>query len=226
MSFAATALITGGTSGLGYTAARHIAKQRPNWQILIASRDGLQSAHRLNIELKKTGNTPNVFYLPLDCSSKWAVRQFAQDYSNAGHPPIKALLLNAGVQIVSGVKYSADGYEMTMATNHVGQALLFYLLQPHLADDAHIIYTGSGLHKYRESRNGKSGGGPVYISAEKCAHPGQDKESNSNSAGQRRYALSKLVNALWMYALRDKVSVHEKGWTVAVFEPGEKGCRC
>lgn len=222
MSFAATALITGGTSGLGYSAARFIAQQRPNWRVLIASRDGLQSAHRLNSELKKTGNTPNVFYLPLDCSSKQAVRQFAQDYSNAGHPPIKALLLNAGVQIVSGVRYSVDGYEMTMATNHIGQALLFFLLQPHLADDAHIIYTGSGLHRYREGRKGKSEGGPVYVSAEECAHPKKHEQWESNAAGQRRYALSKLVNALWMYALRDKVSSQKKGWTVAVFEPGEE----
>ena len=169
----------------------------------------MQSAHRLNAELKRAGYKPNVFYLPLDCSSKQAIRQFAQDYSNAGHPPIKALLINAALQITRGVRYSVDGYELTMATNHIGQTLLFFLLQPHLADDARIIYTGSGLHRRA-----------VYTSAEECAHPKQHDQWDSTSAGQRRYALSKLVNTLWMYALRDKVSEQEKRWTVIAFGPG------
>lgn len=225
MTFTATALVTGGSSGLGYSTARYIALQRPNWRILIASRSGSDAADRLNKDLKRTDgrNTVNVFYLPLDCSSKEQVRQFAQIYSQAGHPPLKALLLNAGAQFAKGVHYSKDNYELTFATNHVGQALLFFLLQPYLADDAHIILTGSALHRYKESKNRGKGTGPIYKLAEACAHPKKYQGWDTSKAGGVRYALSKLVNALWLYSLRKRVREEKKDWKVALLEPG-KNC--
>lgn len=225
MGFTATALVTGGSSGLGYSTARYIALQRPDWRVLIASRSGLEAADRLNKDLKRVDGRKivNVFYLPLDCSSKQAVRQFAQKYAQAGHPPLKALLLNAGAQFAKGIHYSKDNYELTFATNHVGQALLFFLLQPHLADDAHIILTGSALHRYKEGKKaGDKGSGPIYISAEACAHPKEYKGWDTSKAGGQRYALSKLVNALWLFALRKRIRDEKKGWKVALLEPGEE----
>jgi len=221
MSFVASALITGGSSGLGYSTARFIAQQRPNWKVFIASRNGANAATKLNAELKKVDgrSTPNVFYLPLDCSSRQAVRQFAESYSSSSaNPPIKALVINAGIQVVSGVKYSIDGEELTFATNHTGQALLFFLLQKHLADDAHVIYTSSSLHN---SKKGSRMPGAKYVSAEKCAHPEKFDKWDTAVEGRRRYALSKVANVLWLYALRKKVKAAGKKWTVAAFEPGE-----
>lgn len=215
MSFKATALITGGTSGLGYSTARCIAQQRPNWRVLIASRNGAKAADKLNKELTKIDGrkTPNVFYQPLDCSSEGAVRAFVEEYKSSAHPPLQVVIFNAGVQIVSGLKYSNDGYEMTFATNHLGQALLFFLLQPYLADDARILYTGSGLHRSKED---------LYMSAEQCAHPKENVQAKYPKEGRKTYARSKLVNVLWLHALRDEAREQGKKWTVAGFEPGER----
>ncbi|UZJ53762.1 hypothetical protein CBS101457_003082 [Exobasidium rhododendri] len=215
MTFVASALITGASSGLGYSTARFLAQQRPNWKIIIASRNSSKAAASLNDQLRKFDgrSTPNVFSHNVDCSSRQSVRQFAEEYSSLAHPPIKALLLNAGLQIVSGVRYSTDGDELTFATNHTGQALLFFLLRAHLAYDAHIIYTSSSLH------NSKAGI-PKYSSAELCAHPQKYVGWDTPNEGRRRYAVSKLANVLWLYALRRRVQAAGKRWTVAAFEPG------
>ena len=138
-----TVLVTGGTLGLGYHAALQIAQQRPEYQIVVASRkDSDTSAAAIN---KATGRN-NAIYLPLDLSSLANVRKFAEDYSKKDYPPIRALLLNAGLQIISGISYTEDGFESTFGINHVGHALLFYLLRPQLAPDARIVITASGVH--------------------------------------------------------------------------------
>lgn len=217
-TFTSTALITGGTSGLGYATARYIAQQRPDWRIIIASRNGSNAADKLNNEMRRYDgrDKSNIIYLPLDCSCKQSVRRFAQQYAQADHPPLQVLIFNAGIQIVSDVKYSEDGYELTFATNHVGQALLLFLLQDHLKDDARILYTGSGLH-----RGGRNPSSPLYVTAEECAHPKEYPEWKSVKEGRRRYASSKLVNVLWLHALRDAVREQGRKWVVGGFEPGE-----
>jgi NAD(P)-dependent dehydrogenase (short-subunit alcohol dehydrogenase family) len=224
LAFTGTALITGGTSGLGYHAARFIAQERPDWQVLIASRgSGLNIANRINAQLKTSTQDrqrqANVFWLPLDLSCKQSVRRFASSYTSSDLPPLRALVLNAGIQVVSGVRYSVDGEELTYATNHTGHALLFALLQRHLTNDAHIISVSSGVHDPKR----KSGmTPPEYTSAEKCAHPDQFPGWDTPQQGRRRYALSKLVNVLWTYALRRRARLAGKGWKIAAMTPGER----
>ena len=138
-----TVLVTGGTLGLGYEAALQVAQQRPEYQVVVASRkDSETSATAIN----KTTGRNNAIWLPLDLASLANVRKFAEDFSKKGYPPIRALLLNAGLQITSGITYTEDGFESTFGINHVGHALLFYLLRPQLAPDARIVLTASGTH--------------------------------------------------------------------------------
>ena len=221
MFFVATALVTGGTSGLGYEAARFLAQEHPDWRVLLVSRKGADAATTLNAALKKVDGrtTPNVFFLSLDCSSLKAVRQFAQTYLSAAHPPLAALVLNAGVQVVNGVQFSPDDIELTFATNHVGQALLFFLLQGQLTPQAHIIYTSSGVH---DPKQGTGLPEPHYLSGDKCAHPDNAEELGSALEGRRRYALSKLVNVLWVYELRRRAQAAGKAWTIGALDPGEQ----
>ena len=141
--FTGTVLVTGGTLGLGYQAALQIAQQHPEHQVIVASRkDSDTSAAAIN---KATGRN-NAIFLPLDLSSLANVRSFVDKFSKQGYPPIKALLLNAGLQSATDVSYTTDGFEMTFGVNHVGHALLFYLLRPQLAADARIVITASGVH--------------------------------------------------------------------------------
>lgn len=206
-----TILITGGTAGLGYECALEIAQQCPQYQVLIASRSNKDNA-AVSIN-HKTGHS-NVEYLKLDLSSLSQVRSFAADYAKRDYPPIKALVLNAGLQILN-LGYTKDKIESTFAINHVGHASLFYLLSPYFAEDARILLVASGTHDPAQ----KSGlPDAIYNSAEELAQPTKETEKYS---GRQRYATSKLCNVMWTYALHRRLErTRGKKWTVNAFDPG------
>ena len=205
-----TILVTGGTLGLGYECALVVAQQCPQYQVLIASRSNKGNAA---VSINQTTGQSNVEYLKLDLSSLAQVRSFAADFAKKGYPPIKALVLNAGLQILE-LNYTEDKIESTFAVNHVGHALLFYLMSPHFAEDARIIITASGTHDPTQ----KTGLTAVYNSAEQLAQPTKETEKDS---GRTRYATSKLCNVIWTYALQRRLENSPgKKWTVNAFDPG------
>lgn len=213
-TFKNTIVITGGTTGLGYEAALSIARQRPEYQVVIASRsDKFLAATSIN----KLSGHDNVVYLPLDLSNLGNVRGFASDYTQRKFPPIKALLLNAGLQFPGGVEYSTDGIEKTFAINHLGHALLFYLLRPHLTSDARIVITSSGTHDPAQKTGIPH---PKYVNAEELARPTPESAKNE---GTQRYSTSKLCNVMWTLALHRRLSQGSRSgqkWTVTAFDPG------
>ena len=206
-----TVLVTGGTLGLGYECALDIAKQCPQYQVLIASRSNKDNAAVL---INQTTGHSNVGYLKLDLSSLAQIRCFASEYAKKGYPPIKALVLNAGLQILT-LGYTEDNIESTFAINHVGHALLFYLLGPYLAEEARIVLVSSGTHDSAQ-RTGHPDA--IYNSAEELAQPTKETEGFE---GRQRYATSKLCNVLWTYALKRRLDkAPAKKWTVNAFDPG------
>ena len=207
-----TVLVTGGTVGLGYQAALQIAQKHPELQVVVASRsDKESSAESIN---KSTGRK-NVMYLPLDLGNLKAVRSFASEYKKKNLPPIQALILNAGLQFPDGVVYSDDGMEKTFAINHVGHALLFYLLKDRLSPDARIVLTASGVHDPNQPHPGIPDA--IYRNAEELAHPTPE---TAKYDGRQRYATSKLANVMWTYALDRHIKQAGKQWTVTAMDPG------
>ena len=205
-----TILVTGGTSGLGYECALVTAQQCPHYQILIASRSNKTNAA---VSINDRTGQSNVEYLKLDLSSLAQIRSFAADYAKKGYPPIKALVLNAGLQILE-LNYTEDKIESTFAINHVGHALLFYLMSSHFAEEARIVIVSSGTHDPTQ----KTGLTAIYDSAEQLARPTKETEKYS---GRTRYASSKLCNVMWTYALQRRLQKSPgKKWTVNAFDPG------
>jgi len=207
-----TVLITGGTAGLGYGAALAIAQQRPDYRVVIASRSDPKCAAT---SINKTTGRQSVEYLPLDLSSLANVRSFVKTYESKNYPPLQALVLNAGLQFPNGLVFTDSGLEKTFAINHVGHALLFHLLRPHLADKARVVVTASGTHDPAQ----KSGFPDAdYITAEQLARP---DPKTAHKDGRQRYGTSKLVNIMWGYALNRRFArVPGKQWTVNSFDPG------
>lgn len=212
-TFSQTILITGGTSGLGYHCALQLAKEQPTSLLVIASRSDKDSTAAT---INKTLNQENVIYLPLDLSSTSNIRTFAAQWATKNYPPIQSLLLNAGLQILE-VSYTEDGIEKTFAINHIGHCLLFYLLRPHLTNNARILITASGTHDPRQKTGMPP---PIYTSAEVLAHPTSETAKYS---GRQRYATSKLCNVMWTYAVQrhiDATADPKKDWHVVAFDPG------
>ncbi|EXJ90132.1 hypothetical protein A1O3_03201 [Capronia epimyces CBS 606.96] len=205
-------LITGGTSGLGLCAATEIARLRPQHRIILASRkDPDRSAASIN----QTLGQDNVEFMPLDLGHLDNVRSFVKAWGEKNMPPISELLLNAGLQFPHGVTLTADGVEATFGINHVGHALLFYLLQPYLADEARIVITASGTHDPKQKTGLPDA---KYTSGEELAHP---SKATVNNLGRQRYATSKLCNVMWTYALHRRLTrLNNKKWTVVAMDPG------
>jgi NAD(P)-dependent dehydrogenase (short-subunit alcohol dehydrogenase family) len=107
--FERTILITGGSAGLGYYCAAQIARQRPAYQIIIASRTEPEktSAASINTEVGEE----RVLYMRLDLSNLKQIRTFVAEFEQKNFPPLAALVLNAGLQFPSDVTYTVDGFE-------------------------------------------------------------------------------------------------------------------
>ncbi|WP_072621469.1 protochlorophyllide reductase [Spirulina major] len=116
-----TAIITGASSGVGLYAAKALAKQE-GWHVVMACR---------NLEKAKAAaqsvGIPSDRYtiLPIDLADFQSVRAFVSNYRSLGRP-LTALVCNAAVYypLLDEPLRNADGYEISVATNHLGHFLL------------------------------------------------------------------------------------------------------
>jgi len=199
-----TIVMTGGTSGFGRLALSHL--QGPNRRIMVGAR---------------TVAAGEATVLPLDLSSLDSVRRFAGRVLRETDGPIDTLILNAGLHGTNPAARSADGYEPTFATNHLGHYLLLRLLMPRLADDARVIVTTSGTHDPAE-RTGFPP--PRHADARLLAYPEQDAGidlSSAVAAGRAFYAASKLANVLTVRKLARVAGEEGRAWTALAFCPGQ-----
>ena len=215
-----TVVITGGNGGLGYEAARTIAAASSDWHVVIASRDLERSTEAAGRLAASSGN-PNVQALTLDLGSLASVRRFAGDLAELSLPPLRALVGNAGLQIVSGMTHTVDGYETTFAVNHLGHFLLANLLLGRLRAPARIVFTASDTHDPAR-RTGMPV--PRWRDPHLLAKPDDDPEpdqGSSGTTGRRRYTTSKLCNVLCTYELARRIEQAGLGQvTVNAYNPG------
>lgn len=134
-------LITGANAGLGYAAAAGLARLGATLHLLVRNQErGEQARQRL---LETTAH-PHIHLHVADVSDLDSVRGFAADFLAAGHP-LDVLIHNAGV-LLPHRQTSAQGIELTWATNVIGPFLLTALLQPRLiaSAPARVIFVSSG----------------------------------------------------------------------------------
>lgn len=120
-----SAVITGATDGIGKEIARGLLRQGAT--VVIGARSaGKGEAARA--ELAKEPGGGNVEVLPLDVSSMTSVREFAAAVARA-HPALQLLVNNAGA-LFNERRQTAEGHELTFATNALGPYMLTHLLLP------------------------------------------------------------------------------------------------
>ncbi|EFJ48479.1 hypothetical protein VOLCADRAFT_81013 [Volvox carteri f. nagariensis] len=120
-----TAIITGASSGLGLNAAKALAATG-EWHVVMACRDFLKAE-----KAAKAIGMPAGSYsvLHLDLSSLESVRQFVANFKATGRR-LDALVCNAAVYLPTAKepRFTADGFELSVGTNHLGHFLLSNLL--------------------------------------------------------------------------------------------------
>jgi len=215
-----TVVITGGTQGLGYEAARSIAAAGDGWLVVVAGRDGEKVARAVG-RLRTEGGSPRVEGMVLDLASLRSVRSFAEAFAARDDlPPLRALVCNAGLQVVSGTRYTEDGFETTFGVNHLGHYLLVNLLVGQMASPARVVFVSSGTHDPKQ-RTGMPA--PHYPGAKALAWPGRNPGPGADGegagvVGRRRYTTSKLCNVYTTYELARRLS--GSGITSNAFDPG------
>jgi light-dependent protochlorophyllide reductase len=213
-----TALVTGGNSGIGFECARVLA--RAGWHVLLASRNRELSAAAVRRIAAESG-AEAVSEMGLDLGSLAAVRQFAADVAARGIP-LRALVCNAGVQVVGERRLSPDGFELTFAVNHLGHFLLTHLLLARLLANApaRIVIVASGVHD-PNLRTGMPK--PAVDDLDTLAVSGGGRRDDFN--GRLAYVNSKLCNVWFTYELARRiasagVASDAHPLTVNAYEPG------
>jgi len=117
-------LVTGATSGIGEVTARELARRGAHVILLARNR---QKAERTQQELKASTGNQQVDVVIADLSVMQQVRDVAAQLHDK-YPRLDVLVNNAGLMFGAERELSADGYEMTLATNHLGPFLLTSLL--------------------------------------------------------------------------------------------------
>jgi NAD(P)-dependent dehydrogenase (short-subunit alcohol dehydrogenase family) len=194
-------VVTGGTGGIGFVAAQHLATDGA--AVIIVGRDAERGASAA-AAIRQAASNPAVEYIPADLSDQGNLRRLAQRISER-EPRLDVLVNNAG-GLFGRRRLSVDGIEMTFALNHLNYFLLSHLLLPLLersaqerSAPARIVTVASQAHK------------GVTLDFD-------DLQGEENYNRWHAYKRSKLANIMFTYELARRID--GRGVTVNALHPG------
>src|SRR5579871_649469 len=196
-----TVVITGATSGIGEVAALKLAEQGARIVFVARNRERAEITLR---RLKSANSGANHGVHLADLSSLTEMKKVGNEIATR-EPKIDVLINNAGAIFLSR-RTSADGLEMTFATNHMAYFVITNLLLDRLkaAPKARIVSTASDAHK----------SGKIDFS---------DLQSERSYSSFRVYGTSKLENILFTRELARRLS--GSNVTANCLHPGFVGTR-
>ncbi|PSB27324.1 protochlorophyllide reductase [Stenomitos frigidus] len=142
-----TVIITGASSGVGLYGAKALAA-RPDWHVVMACRD-LAKAEQVAEQVGMPRDSYTLMHI--DVASLDSVRQFVANFRAKGRS-LDALVINAAIYmpLIKEPLRSPEGFELTMATNHIGHFLLCNLLLEDLkhsaSGDPRLVILGTVTH--------------------------------------------------------------------------------
>jgi protochlorophyllide reductase len=216
-----TVVITGASSGVGLYAAKALADR--GWYVVMACRDLVKAeAAAQTVGIPKD----NYNLMQIDLASLDSVRTFVQKFRNIGKP-LTALVCNAAIYmpLLKEPLRSPEGYELSMATNHLGHFLLCKLMLEDLknspAPDKRLVILGTVTHNPDEL-GGKIPPRPDLGNLDGFAAGFKDPISmadGKNFEPVKAYKDSKVCNVLTMRELHRRYH-EETGITFSSLYPG------
>ncbi|HET9038528.1 MAG TPA: SDR family oxidoreductase [Gemmatimonadales bacterium] len=171
-----TFLVTGANSGIGRAMVEALAAR--GGRVILAARSEERTRPVLD-GIRARRAAAAVEFLQVDVSSLSSVRRAAETFLASGRP-LDVLVNNAGVAGTTAL--SADGFDLTYATNHIGPFLLTSLLLPAIerAPQGRIVNVSSVGHMQAKAID--------WTLLERRTQP--------RKSGFRDYAATKLMNIL------------------------------
>lgn len=189
-------IITGGNSGIGLEAAKHLGKA--GGDVVLACRS-VAKAEDAAKELRAHGHG-QVDLVQLDLSDLSSVRSAAEKIREK-YSKIDGLINNAGVMQTPELK-TADGFEMQIGTNHLGHFLLSGLLIDLVeAAKGRVVTLSSIAHK----------AGKINF---------DDLMSSQNYSATSAYSQSKVANLLFALELDRRLQKAGKAAISIACHPG------
>ena len=171
------AIVTGSTNGLGKSIS--IELYRLGYHVILASRNAIKCKNvQLEITKMNIESQGSVICLMLDVSDFDSVRSFSEEVINT-YQTVDILVNNAGIHyaadIIKNITHmSAQGYDLSFATNYMGHFLLTELLVPHMETEGRVVNIASLYH---------------YQGGEHFLNPNSDLPGNMPLAASANYTL-------------------------------------
>jgi NAD(P)-dependent dehydrogenase (short-subunit alcohol dehydrogenase family) len=194
------AVVTGASSGIGLETASILADRGA--EVVLACRDNDKARSAADRILARTGADPaKVHVVRLDLASLISVRE-AADQITAAFDRLDMLVNNAAV-MRPPYQRSADGLELTFATNHLGHFALTGLLLGRLlaAPGSRVVTVSSVGHRDGTMR-------------------WDDLQFENGYQADDAYAQSKLANLLFTYELQARLEEAGARTTALAAHPG------
>ncbi|TAE79635.1 MAG: SDR family oxidoreductase [Bacteroidetes bacterium] len=190
-----TALITGFTSGIGKATVKSLLTE---YEMILVCRNKEKGINTINEFLSYTPHAKLHLFVA-DLSSIKEVNALCSNIK-AQFSKLDLLINNAGL-FIPQKQLSADGYELTLATNHLSAFQLTNALVPILinAKESRIINVASEAHKIAKL-------------------DWNDMNLTNQFSGIRAYANSKLYNIMFTYKLAEQLK--DSQVTVNAMHPG------
>jgi protochlorophyllide reductase len=219
-----TVIITGASSGLGLAAAKSLADSG-QWHVIMACRNYAKA-----VAAAKEQGLPDGSYTVMHCdlASLDSVRQFVSGFRASGRR-LDVLVCNAAVYLPTSKEpsFTADGFEISTGTNHLGHFLLANLLMEDIqaepakdGADKRVIIVGS----ITGNTNTLAGNVPPKadlgdLDGMAAGLGGSGMIDGGEYDGAKAYKDSKVCNMLTMREMHERW--HQKtGVTFASLYPG------
>lgn len=209
-------LLTGGSSGIGFQAATQLLKA--GHHLTLPCRDATTAAG-LGRRLQGQIETPICDLADLSSIGRCAESLLAEG------EPIDTLVLNAGLQYSGGAepRWSAQGFELTIAVNHLGHQALLQLLLPLLMRGRapRLVVTASEVHD-PTSAGGKVGlpAGLGDLSGLRQGPGAPMLDGSTSFNAEKAYKDSKLCNVLMAREVDRRLREQGTPLAVLAWSPG------
>lgn len=193
------AIVTGANSGIGYEAARQLARHGAT--VIMACRNP-ERGEAAVAAIEGEGPAGSVALMTLDLADLSSVRAFAEAFHQR-YDRLDLLINNAGVMMPPERWETKDGFEIQFGVNHLG----------------HFALTGLLLDRLLETPRSR-----VVTVSSSVARLGEmnfdDLQGEQSYSGRGAYSQSKLANLLFTFELQRRLAAAGAETLAVAAHPG------